>query len=116
MSSPLPEGRWIDVDGLRTRYFEAGEGEPVVFIYGGNFGTGDSASSAYTWSNQVLGLSKHWAGRSTGPALCIGNQASGRPFDKLRASGLEEAVWGERACPDRVVPQINPPCAVRLPQ
>ena len=52
----LPEGRWIDVDGIRTRYFEAGSGEPVVFIYGGNFGTGDSASSAYTWSNQIAPL------------------------------------------------------------
>jgi hypothetical protein len=37
--SRLPEGRWIDVDGIRTRYFEAGTGEPIVFLYGGNFGT-----------------------------------------------------------------------------
>jgi pimeloyl-ACP methyl ester carboxylesterase len=60
MTSPLPEGRWLDVDGIRTRYHEAGKGEPVVFIYGGNFGTGDSASSAYTWSNQVAPLAKHF--------------------------------------------------------
>ncbi|MBW8904652.1 MAG: hypothetical protein JF611_03080, partial [Betaproteobacteria bacterium] len=55
----LPEGRWLDVDGVRTRYFEAGRGEPIVFIYGGNFGTGDSASSAYTWNNQLAPLSEH---------------------------------------------------------
>jgi len=60
LGSSLPEGRWIDVDGIRTRYFEAGSGEPVVFIYGGNFGTGDSASSAYTWSNQLKPLSRHF--------------------------------------------------------
>ena len=60
MTQALPEGRWIDVDGIRTRYFEAGKGEPIVFIYGGNFGTGDSASSAYTWSNQLLPLSKQF--------------------------------------------------------
>ena len=42
--SLLPEGKWIDVEGIRTRYYEAGSGEPMVFIYGGNFGTGDSAS------------------------------------------------------------------------
>jgi 2-hydroxy-6-oxonona-2,4-dienedioate hydrolase len=60
MTQALPEGRWIDVDGIRTRYFEAGKGEPVVFIYGGNFGTGDSASSAYTWSNQLLPLSQQF--------------------------------------------------------
>jgi len=49
----MPEGRWLDVDGIRTRYFEAGSGAPVVFVYGGNFGTGDSASSAYTWNLQL---------------------------------------------------------------
>src|SRR5438094_85556 len=56
----LPEGRWLDVDGIRTRYFEAGRGEPLVFIYGGNFGTGDSASSAYTWNHQLATLSEHF--------------------------------------------------------
>jgi pimeloyl-ACP methyl ester carboxylesterase len=56
----LPEGKWLDVEGLRTRYFEAGRGEPMVFIYGGNFGTGDSASSAYTWSENLLPLSEHF--------------------------------------------------------
>ncbi|MBS1890587.1 MAG: alpha/beta hydrolase [Actinobacteria bacterium] len=34
----LPEGRWIEVDGLRTWYAEAGEGDPLVLVYGGNFG------------------------------------------------------------------------------
>src|SRR3954451_14714712 len=56
----LPEGRWLDVDGVRTRYFEAGRGEPIVFIYGGNFGTGDSASSAYTWNLNLRPLSVHF--------------------------------------------------------
>lgn len=50
MQNPLPEPRAIDVDGVPTRYYEAGSGDPLVFIYGGNFGTSDSASSAYTWS------------------------------------------------------------------
>jgi pimeloyl-ACP methyl ester carboxylesterase len=48
--SALPEPHWIEVDGVRTRYYEAGKGDPLVLIYGGNFGTSDSASSAYTWS------------------------------------------------------------------
>src|SRR5688500_8662752 len=54
----LPEGRWIDVDGVRTRYYEAGRGDAVVFVYGGNFGTSDSASSAYTWSLNWRSLSR----------------------------------------------------------
>ena len=39
----LPEGRWIDVEG----------------IYGGNLGTGDSASSAYAWNLNLRPLSEH---------------------------------------------------------
>lgn len=57
LEAAMPEGRWLEVDGIRTRYFEAGSGEPLVFIYGGNFGTADSASSAYTWSHQLRPLS-----------------------------------------------------------
>lgn len=56
----MPEGRWIDVDGVRTRYHEAGAGEPLVFIYGGNFGTRDSASNAYTWNLQLAPLSSRF--------------------------------------------------------
>ena len=53
---PMPEGRWIDVEGTRTRYYEAGAGEPIVFVYGGNFGTSESASSAYTWNLNLTPL------------------------------------------------------------
>jgi pimeloyl-ACP methyl ester carboxylesterase len=57
---PLPEGKWIDVGGIRTRYHEAGRGETIVFIYGGNFGTADSASSAYTWNLNLAPLAKRF--------------------------------------------------------
>ena len=57
---PMPEPKWIDVDGIRTRYYEAGKGEPIVFIYGGNFGTSDSASSGHTWNLNLQPLSKHF--------------------------------------------------------
>lgn len=36
--------RWVDVDGIRTRYFEAGEGRPVVLVHGGT--TGDASGGA----------------------------------------------------------------------
>ena len=55
--APMPEGRWLDVRGIRTRYHEAGRGDPIVFIYGGNFGTADSASSAQTWNLNLAPLS-----------------------------------------------------------
>ena len=60
MVTALPEGRWIDVEGLRTRYYEAGSGEPIVMVYGGNFGTSDSASSAYTWNLNLRALAERF--------------------------------------------------------
>jgi 2-hydroxy-6-oxonona-2,4-dienedioate hydrolase len=59
-SHPLPLGRWVDVDGVQTRYFEAGAGEPILFIYGGNFGSADSASSAYTWNLNIAALARRF--------------------------------------------------------
>ena len=56
----LPAPKHIDVQGINTRYYESGEGEPIVFIYGGNFGTSDSASSAPVWSLNFLPLSEHF--------------------------------------------------------
>jgi len=53
---PMPEGQWLDADGVRTRCFAAGSGAPIVFIYGGNFGTSESASSAYTWNLNLAPL------------------------------------------------------------
>ena len=49
----MGEEKWIDVDGIRTRYFDQGEGEPVVFIHGAQMGAGDGASSAKTWALNV---------------------------------------------------------------
>ena len=42
--------RWLDVNGIRTRYFDEGTGAPVVFIHGAQMGAGDGASSAKTWA------------------------------------------------------------------
>lgn len=38
-----PPARWVRAGGVRTRYFEAGEGEPVLLVHGG--GPGASAQS-----------------------------------------------------------------------
>jgi 2-hydroxy-6-oxonona-2,4-dienedioate hydrolase len=42
--------KWLDVDGIRTRYFDQGEGERIVMIHGAQMGAGDGASSAKTWA------------------------------------------------------------------
>jgi pimeloyl-ACP methyl ester carboxylesterase len=46
----MGEEKWLDVDGIRTRYFDQGSGERIVFIHGAQFGASDGASSAKTWA------------------------------------------------------------------
>jgi 2-hydroxy-6-oxonona-2,4-dienedioate hydrolase len=50
VDSDMGDEKWLDVGGIRTRYFDQGKGEPVVFIHGAQMGAGDGASSAKTWS------------------------------------------------------------------
>ena len=42
--------KFIDVDGIRTRYFEAGSGPALVLFHGGHFGSHDAADCAEDWS------------------------------------------------------------------
>jgi len=53
----LDNPKFITVDGIHTRYFEAGEGEDLVLIHGGKFGT---FYNAYHWSRNFDELSKHF--------------------------------------------------------
>lgn len=46
----MGEERFLDVDGIRTRYFDEGAGAPVFFIHGAQMGAKDGASSARTWA------------------------------------------------------------------
>jgi 2-hydroxy-6-oxonona-2,4-dienedioate hydrolase len=54
----LPPVKTIDVDGVETFYHVAGAGEPIVFVYGGNFGAADFASSARIWDLNFAPLSR----------------------------------------------------------
>ena len=56
----LPPATTIDVDGVETSYHTAGAGEPIVFIYGGNFGSANSASSAHVWNLNFVPLSQRY--------------------------------------------------------
>jgi 2-hydroxy-6-oxonona-2,4-dienedioate hydrolase len=56
----LPPAKSIDVDGVETSYHVAGNGNPIVFIYGGNFGSPESASSAHVWNLNFGPLSKRF--------------------------------------------------------
>jgi 2-hydroxy-6-oxonona-2,4-dienedioate hydrolase len=49
--------QFVTLDGVRTRYFEAGKGDDLVLIHGGKYGT---FYSAYHWSLNFHELSKHF--------------------------------------------------------
>jgi pimeloyl-ACP methyl ester carboxylesterase len=50
----------IDVGGVRTRYYDEGAGEPIVMIYGGNFGSDTSAPSATCWDQNFGALAERF--------------------------------------------------------
>lgn len=52
----MKDPRFVDVDGIRTRYFSAGDGEPVVLVHGGHFGL---RSSAEDWELNVERLARN---------------------------------------------------------
>ena len=54
----MGRSRFVDVDGIRTRYFERGEGEPMVLIHGGHFGL--SGAAAFNWMPIVPPLAEHY--------------------------------------------------------
>lgn len=56
---PLSDPKYVDVDGIRTRYFEKGEGEPMVLVHGGHMGT-FAADLADDWDTNFDALSRHY--------------------------------------------------------
>lgn len=51
------EAKFIDVKGVKTRYYEAGQGEPVILIHGEGF---SGHSGANTWVKNIPGLAKRF--------------------------------------------------------
>ena len=51
------KAKFVDVKGVRTRYYEAGQGEPMVLVHGEGW---SGHSSANTWSKNIPGLAKRF--------------------------------------------------------
>jgi pimeloyl-ACP methyl ester carboxylesterase len=51
------EAKFVDIGGVRARYYEAGKGEPMVLIHGGFTG---GSSTANVWSRNIPGLAKRY--------------------------------------------------------
>ena len=45
----MTEPKFIDVDGICTRYFDKGSGEVLLLVHGSHFGTPDACESALDW-------------------------------------------------------------------
>ncbi|MFQ5932681.1 MAG: alpha/beta fold hydrolase, partial [Nitrospiraceae bacterium] len=52
----MAEEKYVEVEGVRTRYFEKGQGETLVLFHGGNFGSHDAAHCAADWHLNFSGL------------------------------------------------------------
>ncbi len=53
------EAKFVDVQGIKTRYYEKGQGEPFLLLHGGGFGS-SNGNSANMWSKNIPGLSERF--------------------------------------------------------
>jgi 2-hydroxy-6-oxonona-2,4-dienedioate hydrolase len=54
-------GKFIDVNGVRTRYFEYGQGEPLVLLHGGSLGSFDRPrNNGNVWAMNIPDLAKRF--------------------------------------------------------
>jgi 2-hydroxy-6-oxonona-2,4-dienedioate hydrolase len=74
--------RFVDVDGLHTRYYRAGHGEPLVLIHGGR--SGGVSNSANVWSKNIRPLSRRFevlAPDRPGHGLTEGTLAQSKDYE-----------------------------------
>ena len=64
IAAPGPDGsigglkaKFVDVKGVKTRYYDEGQGEPMVLIHGGSTA---GSSTANVWSRNIPGLAKRF--------------------------------------------------------
>ena len=72
ISSVEPDKKYIEIDGKRMAYVEAGSGDPIVFQHG-------NPTSSYLWRNIIPHLTDQ------GPLHCCGPYRHGR-FGQTRSS------------------------------
>lgn len=74
--------RFVDIDGLHTRYYQAGHGEPLVLIHGGR--SGGVSNSANVWSKNIRPLSRRFnvfAPDRPGHGLTEGTLAQSKDYE-----------------------------------
>lgn len=94
------EEKYVIVKGIRTRYLEAGKGEPLLMVHGGNFGTISSADTwdlvidAFAESFHVFAIDKIGQGFTDNPKhdenYVIGTAVQ-HSYDFLNTMGIDSA-------------------------
>tara|TARA_A100001037_G_C15147001_1_gene636784 strand:- start:2872 stop:3762 length:891 start_codon:yes stop_codon:yes gene_type:complete len=56
----LNERKFLDVDGIRTCYYEKGDGPIMILLHGGNFGSNDAADCSLDWGLNFDGLAQNY--------------------------------------------------------
>ena len=54
------DGKFVDAGGVKTHYYEKGEGKPLVLFHGGAFGHPTAADSAWDWSTNFDALAEYY--------------------------------------------------------
>ncbi|MCZ6484911.1 MAG: alpha/beta hydrolase [Acidobacteria bacterium] len=57
MGGSMGEAKFVDVDGIRTRYFEGGSGEAMLLVHGGHYGASGGATG---WMSIFPNLAAHF--------------------------------------------------------
>jgi pimeloyl-ACP methyl ester carboxylesterase len=79
--------RFVEVDGMRTHYLEAGDGTPVVLLHSGEFG----GSAELSWEYLIPDLAQHF--RVIAPDwLGFGQSAKVHDFESKRARMMSHLV------------------------
>lgn len=77
------------VDGIQTRYYEYGKGEPLVLLHGGNW---SGTSSANTWSRVIEGLAEHFRVLAPDRLGCGLTENPGKEDDYVYSAELEHML------------------------
>jgi pimeloyl-ACP methyl ester carboxylesterase len=89
----LGDAKFVDVGGIRTRYFDKGKGETVVLLHGSNFGADLSADCAANWSRNFDGLAE-WAHVIALDRLGQGYTDNPKTLDDYTMDGVVKHVAG----------------------
>jgi 2-hydroxy-6-oxonona-2,4-dienedioate hydrolase len=87
--SVIYQAKFVDVNGIRTRYYDEGQGEVMLMIHGSRFSPWGSAN---TWTRNIPGLSKKF--RVLAPdKLCAGMTDNPKSLDDFTQHAIVQHIY-----------------------